>query len=212
MIRAILKSALLKRMFDVGLSSVAFVILLPVLLIIWLLVRYHLGKPAIFQQTRPGQNGTPFEMFKFRSMTDARDETGALKPDAVRLGPFGAFLRSTSLDELPELWNVLRGEMSLVGPRPLLMEYLPLYSVEQFRRHDAKPGITGWAQVMGRNAIPWNEKFALDIWYVDNQNFVIDVKIIAITVWKLIAREGISHDGEATMPRFDVDSGGMKLK
>jgi sugar transferase EpsL len=192
----------LKRYFDIILSAFAIVILSPVFCALWLMVRNQFGKPSIFQQTRPGRNGVPFEMFKFRSMTDARDASGALQPDSLRITPFGSFLRSTSLDELPELWNVLKGEMSLVGPRPLLMEYLPLYSAREFRRHEMKPGITGWAQVKGRNAISWSEKFALDVWYVDNQTLLVDLKIMVITVWKLIVREGISHGGDATMPRF----------
>jgi len=167
-----------------------------------MLVRLKLGAPVFFKQTRPGLYGKPFQMIKFRTMTNARDDHGALLPDAERLTAFGRFLRSSSLDELPELWNVFKGEMSLVGPRPLLMEYLPLYSKEQARRHEARPGITGWAQVNGRNAISWEDKFLLDVWYVDNQSFRLDIKILILTIWKVLVRTGISAHGEPTMPRF----------
>ena len=174
----------------------------PVIVILSILVRIKLGSPIIFKQIRPGLNGCPFQMYKFRTMTDERDANGDLLPDAVRLTSFGRFLRSTSLDELPELWNVLKGEMSLVGPRPLLMEYLPRYTTEQARRHKVRPGITGWAQINGRNAIGWDEKFKLDVWYVDNQSLWLDLKILLLTVKKVFVREGISAEGEATMPKF----------
>lgn len=192
----------MKRFFDITVSALALLFLaLPLLLLIWL-VRRKLGSPVFFRQVRPGLNGLPFEMVKFRTMTDARSPDGQLLPDAVRLTPFGRFLRSTSLDELPELWNVLKGDMSLVGPRPLLMEYLPLYSPEQARRHEVRPGVTGWAQVNGRNAIGWEEKFALDVWYVDHQSLWLDIKILWLTVKKVLVRDGISAAGEATMSKF----------
>lgn len=192
----------MKRVFDAGCAAVALGLLAPVLLLIGLLIRWKLGAPVLFSQIRPGQDARPFRMVKFRTMSDARDEAGHLLPDAERLTRFGRFLRATSLDELPELWNVLKGEMSLVGPRPLLMEYLPLYSPEQARRHAVRPGITGWAQVNGRNALGWEEKFALDVWYVDNQSLWLDLRILALTVLRVFQREGISAHGEATMPRF----------
>ena len=192
----------MKRLFDITAALVALLLLaLPLLALTWL-VRRKLGRPAFFRQVRPGLQGKPFEMVKFRTMTDARGPDGELLPDAVRLTPFGRFLRATSLDELPELWNVLKGDMSLVGPRPLLMEYLPLYSPEQARRHEVRPGITGWAQVNGRNAIGWEDKFTLDVWYVDHRSLWLDVKILWLTVKKVLVREGISADGEATMGRF----------
>ena len=195
----------MKRLFDFFVAALALLILaLPLLVLAWL-VRRKLGSPVLFCQVRPGLNGQPFKMVKFRTMTDARDASSALLPDAQRLIPFGRFLRASSLDELPELWNVLRGEMSLVGPRPLLMEYLPLYSPEHARRHEVLPGITGWAQVNGRNAIGWSEKFALDIWYVDHRSLWLDVRILWLTVRKVLVRDGISAAGEATMPRFDGD-------
>jgi len=172
------------------------------LAVVALLVRVKLGAPVMFKQVRPGLGGKPFTMMKFRSMTDERDEHGNLLPDGVRLTKFGRFLRSTSLDELPGLWCVLKGDMSLVGPRPLLMEYLPLYSAEQARRHEARPGITGWAQVNGRNAISWEQKFEYDVWYVDNQSLWLDIKIIFLTLKKVFVRDGISAQGEATMPAF----------
>lgn len=167
-----------------------------------LAIRFRMGAPVFFHQVRPGVRGQPFRMLKFRTMSDARGPDGHLLPDAERLTPLGRFLRSSSLDELPELWNVLRGDMSLVGPRPLLMEYVPLYTPEQARRHEVRPGITGWAQVNGRNALSWEAKFALDVWYVDNQSFWLDLKILWLTVWRVLKRDGISADGEATMPRF----------
>lgn len=192
----------MKRLFDMLVSGLALVVLSPFLAALALLVRWRLGKPILFRQVRPGMDARPFEMLKFRSMTDVRGADGTLLPDAERLTRFGRFLRSTSLDELPELWNVLKGDMSLAGPRPLLMEYLPLYSPEQARRHEVRPGITGWAQVNGRNALSWDDKFALDVWYVDNRSFCLDLKIVALTVVRVLKRSGISAEGEATMPRF----------
>ncbi len=192
----------MKRLFDIVVSACALLLLaLPLALLTWQ-VRRKLGRPAFFRQVRPGLHGQPFEMVKFRTMTDARGPDGALLPDADRLTPFGRFLRTTSLDELPELWNVLKGDMSLVGPRPLLMEYLPLYSPEQARRHEVRPGITGWAQVNGRNALGWDDKFKLDVWYVDHSSLWLDIRILWLTVKKVVVREGISAAGEATMPRF----------
>ena len=172
------------------------------MLILALLVRIFLGSPVIFSQQRPGLKGKPFTLYKFRTMTDARDEKGQLLPDAERLTRFGRFLRASSLDELPELWNILRGDMSFVGPRPLLMEYLPLYTPEQMRRHEVRPGLTGWAQVNGRNALSWEEKFRHDVWYVDNRNFLLDLKILLMTLASVVSRDGISQHGEATMSRF----------
>ena len=192
----------MKRCFDLVVAVVALLALaVPLLVLVWL-VRCKLGSPVLFRQVRPGLNGKPFEMVKFRTMTDERGADGALLPDAQRLTPFGLFLRASSLDELPELWNVLKGDMSLVGPRPLLMEYLPLYTPEQARRHEVRPGITGWAQVNGRNAISWEEKFALDVWYVDHLSLWLDMRIVWMTVRKVLVRDGISAEGEATMPRF----------
>jgi lipopolysaccharide/colanic/teichoic acid biosynthesis glycosyltransferase len=193
---------MLKRFMDIVLAALALVLLAGPLLLLILQVRRKLGYPVFFRQTRPGLNGRPFKMVKFRTMTDACSLDGQLLPDADRLTSFGRFLRSTSLDELPELWNVLKGDMSLVGPRPLLMEYLPLYSPEQARRHDVRPGITGWAQVNGRNALSWDEKFKLDVWYVDNRSLLIDLKILWLTLRKVLTREGISAAGEATMQKF----------
>jgi lipopolysaccharide/colanic/teichoic acid biosynthesis glycosyltransferase len=193
---------MLKRSFDLVLAVFAALLLAPVLAVVAVLVRSRLGSPVLFRQLRPGLHGKPFEMVKFRTMTDARGADGALLPDAVRLTPFGQFLRRASLDELPELWNVLRGEMSLVGPRPLLMQYLPLYSPAQARRHAVRPGVTGWAQVNGRNALSWDEKFAADVWYVDNCSLWLDLKILALTVLAVLGRKGISAAGEATMPPF----------
>ncbi|MDY7116723.1 sugar transferase [Halomonas sp. SSL-5] len=194
---------MIKRLFDIAASSIALLLLSPVLLVVAILVHRKLGSPVLFRQIRPGQHGKPFEMIKFRTMRDAFDENGKPLPDTERITPFGRFLRSTSLDELPELWNVLKGDMSLVGPRPLLMEYLPLYSPEQYRRHEVRPGVTGWAQVNGRNALSWEEKFKLDVWYVDNQTLWLDLKILWLTVKKVVVREGISAEGEATMTRFE---------
>ncbi len=193
---------MIKRVFDVLVSAVALLVLLPVVVAIALLVHRKLGSPVFFRQTRPGKDGKPFQMIKFRTMLDAVDAQGNLLPDLERMTSFGQFLRSTSLDELPELWNVLKGDMSLVGPRPLLMEYLPLYSKEQYRRHEVRPGVTGWAQINGRNALSWEEKFKLDVWYVDNRSFWLDLKILLLTVKKVFAREGVSADGEATMSKF----------
>jgi len=192
----------MKRLFDFVAASLALLLLaLPLLALAWL-IRRKLGSPVLFRQVRPGLQGRPFTMVKFRTMTDARGSAGALLPDAHRLTPFGRFLRASSLDELPELWNVLCGDMSLVGPRPLLMEYLPLYTPEQGRRHEVRPGITGWAQVNGRNAISWQDKFALDVWYVNNQSLWLDSKILWMTVRKVLVRDGISAAGDATMPKF----------
>ena len=192
----------MKRLFDIAAAACALLVLaLPLLVVIWM-VRRKLGSPVFFTQVRPGMHGKPFKMVKFRSMTSERGADGELLPDAVRLTPFGHFLRSTSLDELPELWNVLKGDMSLVGPRPLLVEYLPLYSPEQARRHEVRPGITGWAQVNGRNALDWEAKFKLDVWYVDHRSLWLDLKILWLTVRKVLVREGISAAGEATMGKF----------
>lgn len=192
----------MKRLFDLVLSTLGLIALaLPLLVLMWL-VRRKLGTPVFFRQVRPGLHGQPFEMVKFRTMTSERGSDGQLLPDAARLTAFGRFLRATSLDELPELWNVLKGDMSLVGPRPLLMEYLPLYTPETARRHTVRPGITGWAQVNGRNAISWEDKFQLDIWYVDHHSLWLDIKILWLTVKKVLVRDGISAEGEATMPRF----------
>lgn len=192
----------MKRLVDVFLASIALLLLAPVFLILSLLILITLGSPVLFMQTRPGWKGLPFRMFKFRTMTEARDAFGRLLPDRERLTGFGRFLRSTSLDEIPGLWAVLKGDMSLVGPRPLLMEYLPLYSREHARRHDVRPGITGWAQVNGRNAISWEDKLALDVWYVDNRSMWLDLRILGRTVASVFRREGISAADEATMPRF----------
>ena len=192
----------IKRVFDIISALIGLILLSPVLLIIAVIVRLKLGSPVIFEQQRPGLNGEPFFMYKFRTMTDARDSDGNLLPDEKRLPPFGKFLRSTSLDELPELICVLKGDMSLVGPRPLMMKYLPRYTPQQARRHEAKPGITGWAQVNGRNAISWEERFDLDVWYVDNWNLWIDMKILFKTVMSVFQREGISQQGHVTMTEF----------
>lgn len=192
----------MKRLFDLLLSLGLLLVLAIPLLLLSGLVRRKLGSPVLFRQVRPGQHGRPFMMVKFRTMTEERGPDGELLPDAQRLTAFGRFLRSSSLDELPELWNVLCGEMSLVGPRPLLMEYLPLYSPEQARRHEVRPGITGWAQVNGRNAVSWEERFKLDLWYVDHRSLWLDLRILWLTVRKVLVREGISAQGEATMPRF----------
>ncbi len=192
----------MKRLFDIGLAAIAGVLFLPIFLILILLVRVKLGKPVFFVQLRSGLGGRLFPMIKFRTMTDERDAEGNLLPDGDRLGAFGSWLRSSSLDELPELWNVIRGDMSLVGPRPLLAEYLPLYSERQKRRHDVLPGITGWAQVNGRNALSWDDKFELDVWYVENRSFWLDLKIIALTVVAVCSRKGVAAEGESTMARF----------
>jgi len=191
-----------KRLVDVILTAFALVLLSPVLVVLAVLVRWRLGSPVLFRQQRPGLHGRAFTLLKFRTMTDARDAAGNLLPDEQRLTSFGRFLRRTSLDELPELLNVLKGDMSLVGPRPLLMQYLDRYTPDQMRRHEVKPGITGWAQIKGRNALSWEEKFALDVWYVDHLSLWLDLKIILLTVWKVLRREGISQEGFATMPEF----------
>lgn len=198
----------MKRLFDFFAAMIALLLLAPVLAGVAWQIRRKLGHPVLFRQIRPGLHGQSFEMVKFRSMCDAVDLDGTPLPDVERITPFGNFLRSSSLDELPELWNVLKGDMSLVGPRPLLMEYLPLYSPEQSRRHEVRPGVTGWAQINGRNALNWDEKFKLDVWYVDNQSFWLDLKILLLTVRKVFVREGISAAGEATMPRFTGSSFG----
>lgn len=192
----------MKRLLDILVAGIAIVLLSPAMIVVMMLINKKLGSPIFFQQVRPGLGGKPFKMVKFRTMLDAVDSQGNPLPDEVRLTDFGKFLRSTSLDELPELWNVLKGDMSLVGPRPLLMEYLPLYSADQARRHEVRPGVTGWAQINGRNAISWEQKFELDTWYVDNQSLWLDIKILFLTVWKVVHRDGISAAGEATMSRF----------
>lgn len=192
----------MQRIFDIFAACLGLIVFSPVLIIVAILVGRQMGKPVLFRQTRPGLHGVPFLMIKFRTMRDAVDASGVPLPDAARLTRLGRFLRSSSLDELPELWNVLKGEMSLVGPRPLLMEYLPLYSAEQARRHEVRPGVTGWAQVNGRNALSWEEKFALDLWYVENRSLWLDLKIVWLTIRKVIKRDGISAEGEATMPKF----------
>lgn len=193
---------MLKRIFDIGASFVGLILLSPIIGIVAWQVKRKLGVPIFFCQARPGLDGKLFHMVKFRTMLDANDEQGKPLPDSQRLTKFGAFLRSTSLDELPGLWNVLKGDMSLVGPRPLLIEYLELYSPEQSRRHEVRPGITGWAQVNGRNAISWEDKFKRDVWYVDNQSLWLDIKILCLTVKKVVVRDGISAEGEATMSKF----------
>lgn len=192
----------IKRLLDVILSFLALIVLSPVLLVTAILVRIKLGSPVIFHQERPGKSGKIFRLYKFRSMTDERDENGNLLPDEKRLTRFGRILRSTSLDELPELLNILRGDMSIVGPRPLLVKYLPLYNEEQKHRHDVRPGLTGWAQVNGRNAISWEEKFRLDVWYVRHIGFLVDVKVLLMTVKKVFCRDGISSETSATMEEF----------
>lgn len=199
-----------KRLFDIVASATALLLLFPVITIVAWQISYKLGSPVLFRQTRPGLNGKPFEMIKFRTMRDALDAVGNPLPDSERMTPFGSFLRSSSLDELPELWNVLKGDMSLVGPRPLLMEYLPLYSLEQYRRHEVRPGVTGWAQVNGRNALSWDEKFKLDVWYVENRSVWLDLKILFLTIKKVIVRDGIAADGEATMSRFEGSGRGKR--
>jgi lipopolysaccharide/colanic/teichoic acid biosynthesis glycosyltransferase len=197
------RSAPLKRLIDVLAAAGGLVALAPLLLVLWLMVRRQMGRPALFRQVRPGLHGRSFEMIKFRTMRDAVGPDGQALPDAERLTDFGRWLRATSLDELPELWNVLRGEMSLVGPRPLLMEYLPHYTAQQARRHEVRPGITGWAQVNGRNALSWDQKFALDVWYVDRHTLWLDVKIIVLTLRRIVRRDGISAPGSATMEKFE---------
>lgn len=193
----------MKRVLDLSLAGMLLVVMAPLLIAIsWMLI-VSMGRPVLFRQTRPGLGGRPFEMFKFRTMTDARDDSGNLLPDEKRLNALGRSIRLSSLDELPELWNVLRGDMSFVGPRPLLMEYLPLYSPEQARRHEVRPGITGWAQVNGRNAVGWPERLAMDVWYVDNRSFWLDCRILWMTVWVVFSRKGVSQAGHATMSKFE---------
>lgn len=197
---------MLKRLFDILGAVFGLLILLPIIVTLAWQVRRKLGSPVLFRQTRPGLHGKPFQLIKFRTMRNAIGLDGRPLHDSERMTSFGSFLRSASLDELPELWNVLKGDMSLVGPRPLLMEYLPLYSLEQARRHELRPGVTGWAQVNGRNALSWDEKFRLDVWYVDNHSFWLDLKILALTVKKVFVREGISAAGEVTMTYFTGSS------
>lgn len=189
-------SSIGKRLLDLTLAFPSFIFLTPVLLIAFFLVRINLGKPAIYKHERPGRNGRPFILYKFRTMTEEKDINGNLLPDEARITKIGAFLRNTSIDELPELWNVLKGDMSLVGPRPLLMEYLYRYTTEQARRHEVKPGITGWAQVNGRNTIKFAERFVFDVWYVDNYSFILDIRILLKTAWKTVKREGINQIGQ----------------
>lgn len=196
------RSAAWKRVVDLAIAAGASLALTPVLGLVALAVRVTMGRPVLFRQQRPGLHGRPFTMLKFRTMTDARDSQGHLLSDSERLTRLGRFLRATSLDELPELLNVLRGEMSLVGPRPLRMEYLPLYTPEQARRHDIKPGITGWAQANGRNAANWSQRLAMDVWYVEHASFLLDLRIILMTIWAVVTRRGISAEGHATMPKF----------
>lgn len=196
-----------KRIFDLFLALLMFILMSPLLLVLALAIRVLMGSPVVFRQKRPGLSGRPFTIFKFRTMTDARDSQGTLLPDSERLTPLGRFLRSTSLDELPEIFNVIRGDMSLVGPRPLRMEYLKLYTPEQARRHDVRPGITGWAQINGRNELTWEERFELDTWYVDNVSFWLDVKILLLTIPSVVSRRGISAKGHATMYKFAGSQG-----
>ncbi|MEZ8991467.1 sugar transferase [Vibrio breoganii] len=192
----------MKRLFDFIASLIALILFSPIIALVAWKIRKNLGSPVLFRQTRPGLNGQPFEMVKFRTMKDAADDNGNPLPDSERMTSFGDKLRNSSLDELPELWNVLKGEMSLVGPRPLLMQYLPLYNEEQAKRHDVKPGVTGWAQINGRNAISWEEKFKLDVWYVENRTFWLDIKILFLTVKKVFVKEGISAGDHVTIEPF----------
>ncbi|MER0459734.1 sugar transferase [Aeromonas caviae] len=192
----------MKRLFDFLVSLVALVLLVPLIALVAWKIRKNLGSPVLFRQIRPGLNGSSFEMVKFRTMKDALDAKGNPLPDSERMTPLGNKLRNSSLDELPELWNVLKGEMSLVGPRPLLMQYLPLYSPEQARRHEVRPGVTGWAQINGRNTLSWEDKFKLDVWYVDNRSFWLDIKILLLTVKKVFVKEGISAEGHVTIEPF----------
>ncbi|MCX0371588.1 sugar transferase [Clostridium perfringens] len=194
---------LIKRLFDILFSLLALIIISPVFLIVALLVRINLGSPILFTQERVGLNNKVFKMYKFRTMKDGKNKNGELLPDNERLTKFGEKLRSTSLDELPELINILKGDMSLIGPRPLLVEYIPLYNNEQIKRHNVLPGLTGWAQVNGRNAISWSEKFKLDVWYVENWNLILDIKIFFLTIYKVFKRDGISEEGEVTMTKFN---------
>ncbi|MFJ8234249.1 sugar transferase [Ureibacillus sp. NPDC094379] len=192
----------MKRIIDLIFSLTLLILLSPILILVFILARKFLGSPVIFEQGRPGLNGKIFHVYKFRTMSDERDENGELLPDSIRLTKFGQFLRKLSLDELPQLWNVLKGDMSFVGPRPLLVEYLPLYSDRQARRHEVRPGITGWAQVNGRNAISWEQKFEYDVWYVENQSLFLDLKILFLTVKKVFISEGINQQGHATIEKF----------
>ncbi|WP_341659350.1 sugar transferase [Vibrio sp.] len=196
----------MKRLFDSIIALMGLIILAPLLIAIAFKIRSNLGSPILYKQVRPGLNGKPFRMYKFRTMRDAIDRNGKMLPDSERITPLGSKLRNSSLDELPELWNILKGEMSLVGPRPLLMQYLPLYNSEQRRRHEAMPGITGWAQINGRNAISWEEKFKLDVWYVENRTFWLDIKIIFLTIKKVFVKEGISADDHVTIEPFRGNS------
>jgi lipopolysaccharide/colanic/teichoic acid biosynthesis glycosyltransferase len=196
------REKMMKRLLDIIISLSALILLAPLYAIIGYKVKKNLGSPIFFKQTRPGLQAQPFDMIKFRTMKDATDASGNLLPDSMRMTAFGKMLRSSSLDELPELWNVLKGDMSLVGPRPLLMEYVPLYNQEQARRHEMRPGITGWAQINGRNNISWNDKFKLDVWYIDNQSLLLDLKILLLTVKKVIIKEGINEKNEVTMSKF----------
>ncbi len=193
---------MIKRLFDFVLASIGMIVLIPLFFLLYFLILWRLGQPVIFVQIRPGLYGKPFNLYKFRSMTNKKDKEGYLLSDAERLDAFGCFLRAYSFDELPALWNVIKGDMSLVGPRPLLMEYLPLYNKIQKRRHEVKPGITGWAQINGRNALSWREKFVLDVWYVDNRTFFLDLKILFMTVKKVLFKEGIAESGQVTMSKF----------
>ncbi|MGA5690594.1 sugar transferase [Cytobacillus pseudoceanisediminis] len=201
----------MKRLFDFSCSLIGIIILSPLLLLAALFIRMKLGSPVLFRQMRPGLYGRPFFVYKFRTMTDERDENGNLLPDEERITPLGQMLRKFSIDELPQLFNVVKGDLSLVGPRPLLMEYLELYSPEQERRHEVRPGITGWAQVNGRNTISWEEKFKLDVWYVNHQSFFLDIKIIFLTVYKVFKREGISQQGHVTIEKFSGHKAGKPL-
>jgi sugar transferase EpsL len=195
----------MKRLLDIAGSTCGLIVLSPIIMTACILVRIKLGSPILFRQERPGLNGTPFRMAKFRTMTDEKDTCGKFLSDEIRLTQFGRWLRSTSLDELPELWNVLRGDMSLVGPRPLLMTYLDRYTPEQARRHNVRPGLTGWAQVNGRNATSWDERLKMDTWYVDNRNTLLDLRIVGKTILTVVRRDGISHTEHATMPEFGID-------
>lgn len=199
----------MKRLFDFTVSLILFVGLSPIFIVIAWFIKRKLGSPIIFKQVRPGLNGIPFCLYKFRTMTDERDEKGQLLPDYIRLTSFGRFLRKYSLDEYPQLWNVIKGDLSLVGPRPLLVEYLPLYTKEQFFRHNVRPGITGWAQVNGRNALSWEDKFKLDVWYVKNQSFFLDMKILFLTAYKVIISDGINQPGNATVESFKGSKSSM---
>lgn len=201
---------MLKRSFDFLLALALLILLSPLLALLALAVRWKLGRPVLFAQTRPGAHGAPFDFYKFRTMSDTRNATGELLPDAARLTPFGKLMRKLSLDELPQLVNVVKGDMSLVGPRPLLMEYLPLYSERQARRHEVRPGITGWAQVNGRNALDWEERFELDLWYVEHRSFWLDLRIIAMTAWRMLRPQGIAQPGQATMSKFTGSQRGGK--